>query len=190
MNVDIIQRKERWVDRQLERESLPVNVKQSVNDYLKAFDPGFLQLSDSDGFRHFVLEYISREADRTVPSAADLPEHLADAGVRSDVLCTCGLFSCPVKQGNLYPEIENAESLADGVARVKHVHPGSPVVLIEARDQYFEELARVNAAYRTAKIALSNEVPVDELLADERDDGDAAGDSASAQTEVGADGGT
>lgn len=77
----------------------------------------------------YMLSYIEEEQRRL--------------GDRDEPLCTCLTASCKLKNQSLPRTVRTAESVEAGIAEFRQSHPGTPTVLLEAREEWQTLLERV-----------------------------------------------
>lgn len=102
----------------------------------------------------FAIAYIQREQTRTKHPPDEHPHD----GQRDRPLCTCLPSNCPLKQGRLPRELEEAPTLTAGIKsfRARAFHDGEPVVLADARRVYEQSLAAVKEVHDTAYAILAH----------------------------------
>jgi hypothetical protein len=73
---------------------------------------------------------------------------------RAEPLCACDLASCPLKNDRLPYAVVQAETLDEGIYTFRQSHPGTPTVLLEAREEWHATLERVRHHVSTAHAIL------------------------------------
>jgi hypothetical protein len=154
-----------------ELESSIVNYRQVVNDpevaawadqKFDGLDVQYQRLVADNGYHNHLLQYISEAHDS-----------LTGDGGRDEPLCTCDR-NCALKRGTLPPAVRMADSLDDGISDFELSHPGTPSVLIDAREAWFDRAREVRREMKAVHIALKRErLPVDAQAKDEEEEHDA-----------------
>jgi hypothetical protein len=148
LDYDAVQESIKKVNRELQK----VQPRHDAADKQRAIDwlnrhRGLRALA-RESHAEFVVAYIQREQTR---ASVPVGEHPHD-GHRDDPLCTCLASNCPLKQGRLPRELDDAETLSEGIKafRSRPFHDGEPVVLSEARQVYNQALEASKEVHDTA----------------------------------------
>jgi len=106
-------------------------IKDWANDQLRSIQPDLDRVLDFDnGYRDFLLDYMSTEVDR-------FPDE------RSDPICTCDDLGCVLKDGRLPRQVVTADTIEDGIKRYKQTHGGTPQVLIDGAEKWRQKRRNV-----------------------------------------------
>lgn len=113
-----------------------------------------------ESHEEFVIAYIQREQTRMARHPDDHPYE----GRRERPLCTCAPSNCPLKQGRLPRELDEAPTLSAGIKafRARPFHDGEPIVLSDARQVYNESLEAAKEVHDTAFNILTHGLDVPE----------------------------
>lgn len=162
----------RWVDRELRRQAAPIR-----------------RVSGDNVFQNFILTYLKREKVKFQEPADSRKNPYGET--RERPLCTCNT-DCVIKSADEPVEFQREENLDSAIRAFKRGHPGHPIVLDDAREEWYEHVSDVEELLRLLLTAIiDNQIPdVDkeetdnELLVnlefpetnDDNDDEDAADD--------------
>lgn len=113
--------------------------EREVRELLDDVRQEYEQLRGSGAYRQHVLRYIQEER-----------EAFKD-GERETPLCRCGI-RCAVKRGRIPPRVRREDSIEEGIHSYQETH--DTVVLLEAKEAWFDKKARVRKALSDAKAAL------------------------------------
>ena len=134
----------------------------AVMDHIDDHRRQLEQVRQDDAYERHLVTTLS-EAKDAFEDGEWAPEY-GDEG--EDRLCTCPNPYCPLKQGTLPPAVRMADSLEEGITDYKTTHRGTPIVLLEAREQYIELAYEVKSmlqwAHVTARRDAEGENDVDE----------------------------
>lgn len=125
-----------WADRQLE----------AIQSDLDQIQRG------TDGYHDFLAAFVSREHERLSHDADD--DHPYES-LRTEPLCTCRDFGCPLKKGTLPSAVRDADDLDAAIREFVLEHSGDPLVLDHedeppgARQAWSAKRARVWSVLRT-----------------------------------------
>lgn len=114
--------------RKFHNDRIDDDVREWANEQIRSIQSDLDQvLQFDDGYRDFLLEYMSTEVDR-----------LSD-GERTDPVCTCEDLGCPLKDGRLPRVVQQSDTIEDGIKKYKQTHRGTPRVLIDAAQTWREK---------------------------------------------------
>jgi hypothetical protein len=136
----------RWVDRELRRHAAPIR-----------------RVSGENVFQNFILTYLKREKVKFQEAADSRQNPYGES--RDRPLCTCN-EDCPIKAADEPVEFKRRENLDAAIRAFKRRHPGHPIVLDDARDEWYEQVSDVEDLLRLLLNALiDNEIPTREDIA-------------------------
>lgn len=144
------------IDRQMLRPSIDEDVKAWANDQLRGIYDDLERVSRENAYEDHVLDHLRQERVKYQADSVDTHPY---EDTRTTPLCLCS-GSCPIKRGELPKEIENADSLTDGVRAFKKQHRAPTPVLTDARDEWTALVADVEHELRRILAAFgNNEIP-------------------------------
>jgi len=152
------------VAQQLEKESIPPEIKLSVSEKLREIRGDLRHVLTEDGRETFTLQYLKGEADRFKADESQLA-HLDADEPRRRPLCTCPDSGCALKDGRLPAAFDEEKSLQRNIREFRHSHIGDPIVLSDAEARLDEKVERVMSVYDIVTIALTNKLSVAEVEA-------------------------
>jgi len=166
------------------RDVTATEVTRWVDMMLREIETQVLRVIGERAHQDYILTHIKREKTKLQqPTDSRKNPYNKD---RERPLCTCGL-ECAIQSADEPAEFKEIDDLDEAIRAFKRSHPGHPIVLDEAREAYYEEVAEVRDILRELVLALMHdEIPdygnsVAELrasLAENRDGGsDGDGDS-------------
>jgi len=158
----------------------PPELKRWADRMLREYETKLQRVLGENAHQDYLLTHIKREKTKLqVP--ANSPQNPYDEE-RDTPLCTCGL-ECAIQSAEEPVEFRRNDDLDTAVRAFKRSHPGHPIVLDEARDAYYEDVAEVRDVLRLLMVAFQHdEIPdygdsVAELRASLADRRDTGGDS-------------
>lgn len=130
----------RWVDRELRRQAAPIR-----------------RVSGDNVFQNFVLTYLKREKVKFQEPADSRKNPYNES--RERPLCTCNT-DCVIKSADEPVEFQREENLDAAIRAFKRGHPGHPIVLDDAREEWYEHVSDVEELLRFLLNAIiDNEIP-------------------------------
>lgn len=143
------------VYRNFDNPAIEPAVKEWALDQLQEYQRKIDYVIHGDtGYEDFLLTYVQREVDRYDVDADDLPDGVEP---REKPLCTCADVGCHLKRGQLPQRIRSAQRLEQGLLRSRQEHPGEPVVLSDALDEWSEMHGEVFGLIRNVVIYMTED---------------------------------
>ena len=119
---------------------------EASNQKLCEAEPNLTHLTQPDAYREHVTSYLS-------DALSDL-----EAGDRGP-LCDCPRPTCPAKMGEIPPQAETYDDLAEGLRAWRRDHVGDGAVFRDAREAFVENIAEVRSIAAEALVILDAEDP-------------------------------
>lgn len=164
-----------WIDSleqeiliQLRRPTVSYETKQFANLRLQSLRPKFEKITRENAYKDHLLRYLEaeREKFKLFKQDGETDEILEETHydeLRERPVCTCDgkrAHQCPLKRGILPREVRRAEEIDDGIREFRGGHPGNPIVLEDAQDDWAALVGEVEREMRDLLAILSSdEIP-------------------------------
>jgi len=119
---------------------------EASNQKLREAEPKLSELTQPDAYREHVTDYLSDALDGL------------ENGERDEV-CDCPRPTCPAKMGEIPPQAETYDDLAEGLRAWRRDHIGNGAVFRDAREAFVEDIADVRSKATEAVVILDAEDP-------------------------------
>lgn len=134
--------------RHITDDAVPTEAKEEIEDDLAASEKALARLETPAAYRNYLADYLAEAKDALESGERD---------PQTEPLCSCERVYCPLKRGELPEAVVASDDPDSGVLAWKRDHRGDAAVLVEARDQFIDEIAEARSTQRQILTRLQRE---------------------------------